>query len=146
MTIEQYSWDLRFLRMCDLVAGWSKDPSTQVGAVLVDGKRRVIGVGYNGFPRGVQDHPTRLGDRAKKYLYVQHAEANAVLQATASTEGATAYVTHHPCSNCAGLLIQAGIARVVTRVPGEDLNARYLESFHAARVMFGEAGVEFKKL
>lgn len=134
-------WDDRFLRLADEVAGWSKDPSTRVGCVLVDAKRRVIGLGFNGFPRGVCDCDERLHDRPTKYLMVQHAEANAILNAVASTEGATAYVTHHPCSNCAGMLIQAGVVRVVTRQPAAGFAERFADSFRATRTMFAEAGV-----
>lgn len=134
-------WDHFFLTMADHTATASKDPSTKVGCVLVDDRRRVIGVGYNGFPRGVLDLPARYADRPTKYLMVQHAEANAVLQATISTHGATAFVTHPPCANCAGILIQAGIKRVVTRHPAPDLADRFKDSFDAATQMFLEAGV-----
>ncbi len=90
----QAFWDTFFIKMADHAATASKDPSTQVGCVLVDDKRCVVGPGYNGFPRGVDDKPARLLDRSTKYLMVQHAEVNAVLNAVAGTEGSTAYVTH----------------------------------------------------
>jgi len=135
-------WDDFFLTMADHVATASKDPSTKVGCVLIDAKRRVIGVGYNGFPRGVQDLPERYADRPTKYMMVQHAEANAVLQATVPTEGATAYVTHPPCASCAGILIQAGVKRIVTSMPSEELRKRFADSFDASDLMFGEAGVK----
>jgi dCMP deaminase len=139
-------WDTRFMDVAAKIAMWSKDPSTQVGCVLVDQQRRIIGTGYNGFPRGVDDDVERYEHRPTKLLMVQHAEANAVLQAVAKTEGATAYVTHHPCSSCAGVMIQAGVARVVTRSPEEGLAERFMESFDAARTMFREAGVVFEWL
>ncbi|MDW4550851.1 deaminase [Defluviimonas sp. D31] len=135
------AWDARFLGLADHVASWSKDPSTQVGCVLVDARRRVIGTGYNGFPRGVADAPDRLATRAVKYLMIQHAEANAVLQSVADPSGATAYVTHHPCAGCAGILIQAGLARIVTRAPDPGLASRFADSFAAARLMLAEAGI-----
>lgn len=134
-------WDLRFMAMADMVATWSKDPSTQVGCVLVDPDRHIIATGYNGFPRGVADLEERLQDRSIKYDMVLHAEANAVLQAVASTRGATAYVTHQPCANCTGILIQAGIARVVTRRPDAGLAERFAKSFEHGRVMMGEASI-----
>lgn len=134
-------WDQRFMRLAAEVASWSKDPSTKVGAVLVDDDRRVIGLGFNGFPRGVCDHPERLADRPTKYLMVQHAEANAILNAVASVKGSTAYVTHHPCSSCAGILIQAGVIRVVTRAPSAGFADRFAASFAASRIMFEEADV-----
>ena len=135
------SWDKRFLELARHVAQWSKDPSTKVGCVIVDNKRRVIGMGYNGFPRGVEDWKSRYNDRSVKYLMVQHAEANAILNAVSSTEGATAYVTHHPCSSCMGLLIQAGIETVVTVEPSRGLAERFGDSFAAAITMAEEAGV-----
>lgn len=139
-------WDKRFLDLAAMVATWSKDPSTQVGCVLVDDHRRVAGMGYNGFPRGVDDSSDRYDDRPTKYLMVQHAEANAVLNAVGKTVGCTAYVTHHPCANCAGLLIQAGVRRIVTFSPAGGIAERFADSFAAASTMFQEAGVELKKV
>ena len=108
-------WDERFLTLASDVAGWSKDPSTQVGAVIVDTECRVLSLGYNGFPRGIDDSVERLGNRETKYSLIVHAEANAILNAPASSvlEGATIYVTHAPCAECAKTIIQAGIERVV---------------------------------
>lgn len=135
------NWDERFLLLAEHVAAWSKDPSTKVGCVLVDDRRRVIGMGYNGFPRGVADDASRYEDRATKYLMVQHAEANAVLNATHEVRGSTAYVTHHPCATCAGLLIQAGVARIVSFSPSGGIAERFADSFRAAATMLDEAGV-----
>ena len=135
-------WDIRFLEMAHLVSTWSKDPSTRVGCVLVDSQRIVRGLGYNGFPRGVCDHDERLSDRARKYHFVQHAEPNAITNASGNTAGCTAYVTHHPCAQCTGLLIQAGIRRIVTHAPEGGLLERFAESFEASREMIAEAGVE----
>lgn len=145
-TLRSQTWDERFMFIAHEIATWSKDPSTKVGCVLVDDRRRIIGTGYNGFPRGVSDDPARYQDRPTKYLMVQHAEVNAVLQAVAGTEGATAYVTHHPCSSCAGVLIQAGIARIVTNTPSSDLESRFKDSFKAARTMLSEAGISLAYL
>lgn len=135
-------WDHRFLALAGNIADWSKDPSTRVGAVLVNDLRQVIGMGYNGFPRGVDDLPSRYADRDWKYHFTQHAEANAVLQAVASPRDATAYVTHHPCANCAGMLIQAGVRRIVTTTPDAGLAERFERSFEVARFMCTEAGVK----
>lgn len=136
-------WDRFFLDMAAHVATASRDPSTKVGCILVDDRRRLIGMGYNGFPRGVEDWPERYEDRPTKYLMVQHAEANAVLQSpSAFLEGSTAYVTHPPCANCAGILIQAGIRRVVTTLPDFDLAVRFKDSWNAADTMFKEVGIE----
>jgi dCMP deaminase len=135
-------WDERFSALATMVATWSKDPSTKVGCVIVNDKRHIIATGYNGFPRGVEDSFDRFADRPTKYLMVQHAETNALHNTTSQTEGTTAYVTHFPCSNCAGALIQAGVKRVVTVQPTGGLADRFQDSFEASKVMFAEAGVE----
>lgn len=139
-------WDRRFLELAEHVAAWSKDPSTKVGCVLVNPHRVVVGLGYNGFPRGVEDREDRLHERTVKYLLVQHAEVNAVLNAAGPTRGTTAYVTHAPCASCTGILIQAGIARVVTNETPADLQERFRESFEASRAMLKEAKVKLHVL
>lgn len=140
-------WHNRFMEMAHNIAGWSKDPSTQVGCVIVDTEKRIISVGYNGFPRGVDDNDERLSNRSIKYLMVQHAEANAVTNAASINagerlKGATAYVTHYPCSNCAGLLIQAGVSTIVTLAPDGGFSERFADSFKASKAMFEETGVQ----
>ena len=134
-------WDLRFMALADHVATWSKDHSTQVGCVLVDDHRHVIATGYNGFPRGVDDCQERYEHRPTKYLLVQHAEANAVLQAVAPTRGSIAYVTHRPCASCTGILIQAGIARIYTREPAPAFAERFCDSFSASDAMLEDVGI-----
>lgn len=132
-------WDHRFLRLAQHIATWSKDPSTQVGAVLVDNERKVIGMGYNGFPRGVDDLPHRYAVRGLKYEMVVHAETNAILNAVKDTAGATLYATFFPCPHCAALLIQAGIKRVVAACsPSDD---RYADRRAISETMFREAKV-----
>jgi dCMP deaminase len=129
-------WRSWFLGMADYVATASKDPSTKVGAVIVDEHRVIRGIGYNGFPRGVRDSDARLNDRAVKYKYVVHAEANAILNCSGS-RGCTLIATMHPCSACATLIIQAGIAAVFCRPP----IARWSEDAALAAAMLVEAGV-----
>lgn len=133
-------WDDRFLVLADHIASWSKDPSTKVGAVIVRPNRTIASVGYNGFPRGVDDTPDRLNDRPIKYAMTVHAEANAILSADSSVSGCTLYVTPlHPCSNCAALIIQSGITKVVARMPHDP--AHWVDSFEKAKIMFDEAGI-----
>jgi len=117
-------WDVRFLQMATFVSTWSKDPSTQVGAVIADKDNRMIGLGYNGFPRGVADDH-RLQDREQKYKLVIHAEENAILNSTATTHGCTIFSSHPPCLHCAGMLKQAGIARVVFEEPTGAFKSRW---------------------
>lgn len=91
-------WDRRMLGLVNLVATWSKDPSTGVGAVIVDSKNRIVSVGFNGFPRAVCDSDEALFDRDEKLRRTIHAEENALLFAGRSVEGCTIYVTHPPCA------------------------------------------------
>jgi dCMP deaminase len=108
------NWDQYFLRIAAVAASKSKDPSTQVGAVIVRPDRTIVSVGYNGFPRGVADTPERLNDRPTKYSLVVHAEMNAILSARESLNGYTLYtVPFMPCDRCFVHVIQAGIKRVV---------------------------------
>jgi dCMP deaminase len=133
-------WDARGLQLADLVRTWSKDPSTQVGAAILRPDGTVASLGYNGFPRGVEDSDERLEDRAFKYPMTVHAEANAILSAKEPVRGYTLCVSPlHPCANCAALAIQAGVRRIVTRPGGPD---RWADSFQIAKTMFCEAGVD----
>lgn len=136
-------WDVRFLELAKHISSWSKDPSTQVGAVAVK-DRRILATGYNGFPRGVADLPGRLENRNEKYLRTVHAEANAIAQAAKnaiSLADADIYVWPFiPCSSCCTLLLQAGIRRVV--VPNTTIPDRWEESFNMSQAMFSEAGID----
>lgn len=136
-------WDRRLLALAGQIAGWSKDPSTQVGAVICRG-RHILATGYNGFPRGVADTDERLHDRPSKLLYTVHAEANALAQCAmhgVRTDGATIYVTHPPCAGCMRLLINAGIGRVVFPALDEAFAARWATDLTAADAMAAEAGI-----
>jgi dCMP deaminase len=137
----QEKWDRRYLEMARFVGDrWSKDPSTKVGAVLVDDLGRVI-PGYNGFPRGLDDSPATYADRDAKLQRVIHAEMNAILNA-GSARGMTLYVSAFPpCSRCAAHVIQAGIKRVVYENRG-ILPDRWRSDMHSAVMMLREAGIE----
>lgn len=133
-------WDRRYLDMARLVSTWSKDPSTQTGAVIVDPELRVVSVGYNGFPVGVADTDERLHNRETKYKLIVHCERNAMLFAKRDLEGCTLYTwPFMSCAPCAGMVIQAGIKRCVAPL---NNNPRWVEDFKMATMMFTEAGVE----
>ena len=135
-------WDTRFLDLAEHISKWSKDPSTKVGAVIVDSHRRIVSTGYNGFPVGVMDSYDRLTDRDTKYEMIIHAEANAILFAHQRMNGMTLYTTpFQPCSRCASLIIQSGISRVISYEIEESKN-RWADSFKLAKELFDEAGVE----
>lgn len=139
---EVTKWDERFLEMTDLVGGWSKDPSTKVGAVIVREDKTVASVGYNGFPRGMSDDAGLYADRPTKYSRIVHGEMNAILNAHGTVTGCTLFVPMLCCDRCAVHVIQAGIKRVVCRLPSEDMQSRWGDAFEQTRAMFKEAGVE----
>ena len=132
--------------MAKMVGSWSKDPSTQVGAGIVDDDRRVISLGYNGFPKGVADNQ-RLDDRKEKYKMIVHAERNALLFANTSVKDATIFTyPFMPCPICTGMIIQSGIRRVVSL---QTDNPRWQEDFEISRKMLDEAEVglvEYEKI
>lgn len=133
------NWDNRFLDMAKLVSTWSKDPSTKVGAVIVDSSHRLISVGYNGFPQHITDNE-RLLDREKKYDIIVHAEVNAILFANKKVNGCTIYTwPFQPCPRCAGLIIQSGISRVVSV---RNRNPRWVDDFITAKQLLLEASVK----
>ena len=135
-------WDSRMMDLAQLVAGWSKDPSTQVGAVIMRPDKTVASMGYNGFPRGVLDTESRYDNREEKYKLVVHAEANAIVADQSPVVGMTLYCTLFPCCECAKLIIQSGIAEVV--VPSMDKTERFYDSMVATETMFAEAGVKMR--
>lgn len=138
-------WDTRMLDLVDLVAGWSKDPSTRVGAAIVDGHNRVVSLGFNGFPRAIEDGAALL-DRDEKLRRTIHAEENALLFAKAPVEGCTLYATHPPCAACTAKLIQAGIRRVVSRPAEPEFAERWGADLRSAAGMCFEAGVPVEVL
>lgn len=121
MSIVNSKWDDRFMRLAREISTWSKDPSSQIGAVIVDDERRILSTGYNGFPRGIADTEERLNNKEEKYPRVIHAEMNAILAALyngVSVKGATLYVWGLPvCADCTKSVIQAGIRRIVMTYP-----------------------------
>jgi dCMP deaminase len=141
-------WHTRFIQMAELVASWSKDTSTKVGAVLVDPETRtVLATGYNGFPRGVMDFPSRMEKRPEKYQWTEHAERNAIYNAARSghaTEGAVLYLNWSPCpcTDCARAVIQAGITAVVgPKRPFAGKGEQWAQDLQIAEQMLFEAGI-----
>lgn len=147
MLKREKEWDHRFLSLADHIKEWSKDPSTKVGAVIIDELKVVRSMGYNGFPRGVDDSPERYADRSLKYPRVVHAELNAILNIHSRTrdEEFCLYTTLAPCAECAKAIIQAGVYRVVTWDP-IGLDKRTFECWNSdieiTKSMFNEADVE----
>ena len=139
------SWDDFFLGMAEFASKRSKDPSTKVGAIIVEPNTNIlISMGYNGFPRNIADLPERLEDRKIKYRYIIHGDVNAILNAYRSVVGYTMYVwPFSPCSDCAKIIVQSGIKRVVTKKATSEFIERWKDSLSLTRELFTEAGVEF---
>ena len=141
MTDNNNIWNYRFMDMAHLVATWSKDPSSKVGAVIVDANRRIISTGYNGLAIGVEDSIERLTNRDIKYKIILHAEENAIMFAKRDLSGCSLYVTTlPPCAHCASLIIQSGIKTVYACK--SDIPERWKESYDLTTAMFNEAGVK----
>lgn len=140
-------WDVRFLRLACEVATWSKDRSTQVGAVIVGDDKTPGPYGFNGFPRFIDDDIEERHSRPSKYKWTEHAERNAIYNAARigmGLKGCTLYVTHMPCADCARAIVQVGIVRVV--VDADSLTdagfaERWSEDDQITRDMFEEARV-----
>lgn len=134
-------WERRFLDLARTVSEWSKDPSTKVGAVITSNDHRILSLGFNGFPKGVDDDESRYNNKEYKYKLVCHAERNALDNASFSVEGATLYATMFTCNECAKSVIQRGIKVVVS--PRPDLsNKKY--NWDEALIMYRESGIIVK--
>jgi dCMP deaminase len=132
-------WIERFFQMAELVGAWSKDPSTQVGAVITSGNR-VVSLGFNGYPSGVSDS-AEDDSRDLKLLKTIHAEENAILHARRDLSGCEMFVTHFPCPNCAAKIIQTGISNVYCKTQDAQFMSRWGEKVEVSLDMFKQAGV-----
>lgn len=139
------TWDEYFMGLAKLSAMRSKDPRTQVGACIVDENKRIVSLGYNGFPKRCSDdiYPwENEGDTLNvKYTYVVHAEMNAILNAKRDLSNCTLYVTLFPCNECAKAIIQSGIKRVYY----EDDKYAYQDATKASKKMLATAGVDIRQ-
>ena len=146
MRQDYLKWDQYFMGISLMSAMRSKDPHTQVGACIVNSDYKIVGIGYNGFPRGVSDKDFpwgREGEYLKtKYPYVVHAELNAILNSTTRLEGCRIYVSLFPCHECCKTIIQAGIKEVVY------VSDKYAatDSTAASKKMFAAAGVGYRQM
>lgn len=135
-----FKWDSRFLELAQSISDWSKDPSTLVGAIIVDKNKRIISIGYNGLPQKIKDSPERLNNRELKLKCVIHAEINALLFANCKIDGCTLYTyPFMPCGPCCSMFIQSGISRIVSI---NNYNERWAKDFEITTELCKEAGVE----
>lgn len=144
--MENISWDEYFMGIALLSAKRSKDPNTQVGACIVDQNKKIISVGYNGMPKGLDETQLSWNKNEgldSKYLYVCHAELNAILNVKSGTslEGATVYVSLFPCNECAKAIIQSGIKEIVY------MSDKYADSIEtqASKKMFALGGIKIRR-
>lgn len=143
-------WNAQFMQLAQVASTWSKDKSTQVGCVIVSPQKEILSMGYNGFPRGVDDNVPERHERPTKYEFVVHAEANALLNAGRNgtrLDGGVLYVTMPPCARCAGFIVQSGIKEVIylepeiqKQIPG------WRDTLNISFTMFNESSVIYKSL
>lgn len=146
-------WDNHFIDLCIAIAKMSKDSSTRVGAVIVGPDREIRSTGFNGFPRGITDWPSRLQDREQKIALILHAETNALLNAArvgVSVKNCTLYIAAvdltgavwggNPCESCTLQCIQAGIVEFVSR-PYKDPPGQWAASIARGAALIREAGL-----
>lgn len=141
-------WDERFLALAKLVSGWSKDPSTKCGAVLVRPDNTIISVGYNGFPRRMPDFPSYLNNRREKYARIIHAEMNAFMQASGPIAGARLFVWPFLCCHrCFVHLANAGITSVTAPIDTDPARARrWAADFRRVRRYANEMNITIKEI
>jgi dCMP deaminase len=143
---EYISWDTYFMGIAQLSSKRSKDPKTQVGACIVSPENKIVGIGYNGFPKGISDDVFPWKDQGDfletKYPYVVHAEANAILNASQNLKECKLFVTLFPCNECTKLIIQSGIKELIyvsNKDEGKDFQI-------ASRKMLEKAQVKLRQI
>ena len=141
-----FDWDETFMQLCRVIAQRSKDPNTQTGACIVNNKNVIVGMGYNGFPRGCSDDNLPWSKDSEnyydiKYSYIVHAEANAVLNANADTEGTRMYCCLFPCNECTKVIIQRGIKEIIY----ESDKYHNQDAWKASRRMLDMAGIKYRQ-
>ena len=142
-------WDKRFMNIAKEVSSWSKDPSTKIGAVIVDEQNRIVSVGYNGFPRNVPDCDDYYENRELKYELIVHAEVNAILNANKSLDNCRIYVyptLMHPsvCPDCAKVIAQTGIQEIVSFDAEE--NERWAPLSKISKFICDSANITYRKI
>lgn len=140
------NWIVKYLNQAEFVAkGYSKDPSSKIGCVVVSEDNSLLSQSWNGFPRGVEDSDERLNNRELKYKLVVHSESNAICNAArngVALNNSSIFVYGLPiCSSCAGMIVQAGIKEVYIRYDKDKDLSRWEESWNVSKTIFEESGV-----
>jgi len=147
-TNPKHEWDQRYTMVAKIVASWSKDPSTQCGAIIVRKNKTLASAGYNGFPRGMIDLPERYQDRSYKYPHIIHSEWNAI-QSSKDHDLSDCSVfawPMPPCNECTNAIIQKNISRVVCPHPSADKLDRWRDSFDHAREQTRKSNILFEEI
>ncbi len=141
-------WDSRFMDLARHVGSWSKDRSRQVGCIVVGPDNIVRAIGFNGFPRGLDDDVDERHERPTKYLWTEHAERNAIYTAArigVSLAGCRMYLPWFPCVDCARAIVQTGITELIGRTP-DSADEQWGEQFDIATKILSEAGILIRYL
>ncbi len=143
---DREKWDMRFMRLTDELASWSREKGKRVGAVIIDNENIICSTGFNGFPRGIDDSKDERHDRdsGAKHLWSTHAERNAIYNAARvgiPINGCRIYSSTFPCIECTKAIIQSGIKELITRNPNFN-DPRWGEEFRFAQSMLAESNVE----
>ena len=141
-------WDKRWMDLAKLVSTWSKDRSTKVGCCIINGRDTVVSIGWNGFPRKINDDVDERHSRPAKYHWTEHAERNAIYNAAnkgLATEGCRIYVSWFPCADCARAIIQAGLIEIIGIEPDWN-HHKYAEDFAVVKEMLDEAEIKVRFL
>jgi dCMP deaminase len=139
-------WDLRFMDLAGFIGSWSKDRSRQVGCVVVAPDNSIRSIGFNGFPRGLNDDHDARHERPSKYLWTEHAERNAIYTAARNgipLDGCRLYLPWFPCVDCARAIVQAGLSELVCQEP-DISDAQWGEGFKVSIELLKEAGVRVR--
>ena len=141
---------VQYMEIAYATSRFSKDESTQVGAVIVGPTNEVRSLGYNGAPRGCRaDEDSRGITRPEKYFWYSHAELNAITNAArvgVPLDGSTIVVTHPPCMDCARAIVQAGIKQVIAVRPATEFAERWIEHIRRTQALFQECGVDYLEI
>lgn len=141
-------WNLRFNDLAKYIAGWSKDKSTKVGAIIVNAEdKNPISMGFNGFPANVNENIPERHERPLKYSFTVHGEINAIANAAKNgqkTKGCDMYVNYFPCCNCAGAIVNAGIKKVICENKPNLNDERWGENWKISLMILNEGGVEIE--
>lgn len=141
-------WDQRFMDLARFIGSWSKDRSRQVGCILVAPDNSVRSIGFNGFPRGLNDDQNDRHERPSKYLWTEHAERNAIYAAARNgipLAGCRVYLPWFPCVDCARAIVQAGLIELICFEP-DITDVQWGEGFKVSLELLEEAGVRVRFL